>query len=142
MAVDPTTLEEFDGKQVLIHVIQADGSVKEFEGKVEAASAAGVAFKEKGKRDVDLIEPDTIEEIAVAPTKPKNLPQKKLKDATVANARQHLLDRHGYDRSVVNGMTDEQAFDEHDDIDHEDLGHRHVADDDEEDELGGSSEEE
>lgn len=136
MPVDPATLEEYDGKQVLLTVIQEDGSAKEFEGKIEAASPAGVAFKEKGKRDVELVEPDKIEEIALAPIKPKSLPQKKLKPVTENTVRQHLLDRHGYDRSVVNGMTDDQAFKEHEDIDHDDLGHKHVEPDDDEDENG------
>lgn len=136
MPVDPATLEKYDGKQVLLTVIQEDGSAKEFEGKIEAASAAGVAFKEKGKRDVELVEPNKIEEIALAPIKPKSLPQKKLKPVTETTVRQHLLDRHGYDRSVVNGMTDEQASKEHEDIDHDDLGHKHVEPDDDEDENG------
>ena len=141
MTVDPATLEDFDGKQVILHLIKSDGSVSEVEGKVEAASAAGVAFKEKGKRDVDLVEPNTIEEIALAPVKPKNLTQKKLKPVTDSTARQHLLDRHGYDRSVVNGMDDDQAFEEHEDIDHDDLGHRHVEPD-EDDDNGDESPEE
>jgi hypothetical protein len=146
MPVDPSTLEDFDGKQVILTLIEEDGSAREVEGKVEAASAAGVAFKEKGKRDVELVEPKSIEEIALAPVKPKTLAQKKLKEVTESSARQHLLDRHGYERSVVNGMSDEQAFAEHEDIDHADLGHKHVAadDDDSEDENGedaGDSEE-
>lgn len=137
MTVDPTTLEQFDGKQVIIHLIEEDGT-REVEGKIEAASEQGVAFKEKGKRDVDLVLPAQIYEIALAPTKPKNLSQKKLKPVADSSARQHLLDRHGYDRSVVNGMTDEQAFAEHEDIDHADLGHKHVAEDDDDstDEAG------
>jgi hypothetical protein len=141
MAVDPSTLEEFDGKQVLLHVV-VDGELVEREGKVEAASEQGMAFKEKGKRDVELIEPDQIEEIALAPTKPKTLSQKKLKEVELTTARQHLLDRHGYERSVVNKMTDEQAFADHNDIDHKDLGHRHESEDDEDgDETEGTEEE-
>jgi len=132
MSVNPQSLVEFEGKQVILHLIQEDSSVKELEGKVEAASEFGLAFKEKGKRDSDLVEPQQIEEIALAPTKPKSLPQKKLKPVTESTARQHLLDRHGYDRSVVNGMDDEKAFAEHEDIDHTDLGHKHVAPEDDE----------
>src|SRR3954447_9273057 len=105
MTADPSTLESFDGKQVILTLVKSDGSASEVEGKVEAASSAGVAFKEKGKRDVDLIEPDSIEEIALAPVKPKNLPQKELREVTESSARQHLMDRHGYDRSVVNSMS-------------------------------------
>ncbi len=145
MSIDPKTLEEFDGKNVVIHLIQPDGSVAEKEGKIEAASEFGVAFKEKGKRDSDLVEPKDIEEIAVAAVKPKTLAQKKLKETTENTVRQHLLDRHGYDRSVVNGMDDDKAFAEHNDIDHADLGHKHVAEDDDdsdENAEGGESSEE
>lgn len=134
MAVDASTLESFTGKSVTLVLKQEDGSAKEFEGKVEAASEYGMAFKEKGKRDSDLVEPDQIEEITLAPVKPKTLAQKKLKEVSETTARQHLLDRHGYERSVVNKMSDEQAFSEHEDIDHSDLGHKHVSDDDEGDE--------
>ena len=129
MSVDPSTLEQFSGKQVILHLIDEDGSVKELTGKVEDASEVGMAFKEKGKRDVDLVLPNQIEEIALAPEKPKTLAQKKLKPVTETAARQHLLDRHGYERSVVNGMSDDSAFAEHEDIDHSDLGHRHVEPD-------------
>lgn len=140
MTVDPQTLEQYDGKQVLIHLIQEDGSVKETEGKVEAASAEGMAFKEKGKRDVDLVLPSQIEEISEAPSKPKTLSQKKLKPVTTTSARQHLLDRHGYERSVMNGVSDDQAYAEHEDIDHSDLGHRHEAEDEAPDEAGDETE--
>lgn len=138
MTVNPQSLEEFSGKQVILHLRQEDGSVKELEGKVEDASEVGMAFKEKGKRDVDLVLPDQIEEIALAPSKPKTLAQKKLKPVTDSNARQHLLDRHGYDRSVVNSMDDEKGLSEHEDIDHSDLGHKHVAEDEDDsnDEAG------
>lgn len=125
MSVDTSTLEGLSGKNVILHQIADDGSVVELEGKVEAASEMGVAFKEKGKRDVVLVEVSQIEEISAAPTKPKTLAQKKLKLIGEGQARQHLLDRHGYERSTVNGLTDEQAFQIHEDIDHADLGHRH-----------------
>lgn len=142
MSVDATTLEQFDGKQVIVHLIQEDGTAKEFTGKIEAASEQGVAFKEKGKRDVELVLPNQIEEIALAPEKPRTLSQKKLKPVTESTARQHLLDRHGYDRSVVNSMNDEQAFAEHEDTDHSDLGHRHVTEDDNENDTEAGSDEE
>jgi hypothetical protein len=141
MTVDANTLADFAGKQVILHRIKEDGSIEELEGKVEDASEVGMAFKPKGKRDVDLVLPDEIEEISLAPTKPKTLSQKKLKPIAENAARQHLLDRHGYDRSVVNEMSDEQAFAEHNDIDHDDLGHRHEAEDEgDDDEAGESSE--
>lgn len=138
MTVDPKTLEKFAGKQVLLTLRTADGA-DEKEGKVEDASEVGMAFKEKGKRDVELVMPDEIEEIALAPSKPKTLAQKKLKEPNENTVRQHLLDRHGYERSVVNKMSDEKAWSEHEDIDHTDLGHRHITEDDD-DEAGSEGE--
>jgi hypothetical protein len=132
MTVDISTLDQYDNKQVILHVAQQDGSAKEMEGKVEAGSPIGVAFKEKGKRDVEFIEPNDIVEIALAPDKPKNISQRKLKPITDTQARQHLVDRHGFLRSQVNKMTDDEAFKEHNAIDHDDLGHRHVSEDDDE----------
>ena len=126
MSVDAATVESFSGKQVILHKILEDGTVAELEGKIEAASEFGIAFREKGKRDADLVELNQIEEVAAVPTKPKKLVQKKLKPVSDSGVRQHLLDRHGYSRSAVNEMSEEQAVAEHNGIDHSDLGHRHV----------------
>ncbi len=133
MSVDPNTLEEFSEQAVLLHRILEDGSVEELEGRVEAASAAGLAFKEKGKRDVILILPQEIEEIEAAPETPKKLAQKTLKAVTRTNVRQHLLDRHGLTRPEANAMTDEAAWDMHEEADHSELGHKHEEDDEEAD---------
>jgi len=142
MSVDPNTLEEFSDKSVILH-LKTDEGIEELEGKVEAASVEGMAFKEKGKRDLRLVEADEIEEIALAPETPKKITQKKLKEPTLTGVRQHLVDRHGMPRSEANSMNDEKAWDLHDQIDHKDLGHRHVADDDEgEGEAGEGSGEE
>lgn len=132
MPVDPNTLAEFDGKQVILHRIQEDGSAEELEGKIEAASPAGIAFKEKGRRDVDLVMPDEIDNIELAPEKPKTIVQKKLKPVTINNVRQHLVDRHGFARSQANGLSDDDAYEIHEAIDHSDLGHKHVAEEEEE----------
>lgn len=142
MSVDASTLESFSGKQVILHHIQDDGTVAEREGKVDGASEAGMAFKEKGRRDVELILPNQIEELSLAPTKPKKLSQKKLKLVTESNVRQHLLDRHALTRAAVNEMSDEEGLAVHEAIDHSDLGHRHVAEDEakESDESGDSEE--
>lgn len=135
MTVDPKTLEQYEGKQVLLTLAAENGDAKELEGKVEAASVQGMAFKEKGKRDVELVMPNEIVEIALAPVKPKPLIQKKLKLVSETTVRQHLLDRHGYERTVVNAMSEDSALMEHEDIDHKDLGHKHEAEDDNGDEA-------
>lgn len=136
MSVDPSTLESFTGKNVVLHRL-VDGTVQELEGKVESASAVGVAFKEKGKRDIELVMPSDVENIDVAPDKPKSLAQKKLKLVTEKNVRQHLLDRHGDSRKAVSAESDEDALARHEAIDHSDLGHKHVAEEEKkEDEAG------
>ena len=128
MTVAANTLESYSGKQVVLHVVNDEGGLDELEGKVESASEVGMAFKEKGKRDLRLIEPSQIEEIELAPEAPKKSPQKKLQQVTESGARQHLLDRHGYLRSWANQVSDAEAFAEHQSIDHSDLGHRHLTD--------------
>lgn len=127
MSITASDLESYNCKQVVLILKNEDGSASEVEGKIEAASSVGIAFKEKGKREVALILPEAIEEIQPVPEKPKKLVQKKLKEVTSSTVRQHLLDRHGYARSVVNDMSDESAFSNHAGIDHSDLGHKHVA---------------
>jgi hypothetical protein len=125
---------------VILTIAQDGGDAAELEGKVDAASEAGMAFKEKGKRDVILVMPDEIIEIALAPSKPKSLAQKKLKPVTESTVRQHLLDRHGYLRTEVNKMEDDEAFETHEAIDHADLGHKHIVESDEENESGEEGE--
>lgn len=127
MSVDGATLVEYAGKKVILHLQQDDGTLAELEGKVEDASEVGIAFKEKGKRDISLILPHQVEEISLAPNATKKVVQKKLKLVTITTVRQHLADRHGRLVSELNGMTDEQAWAEHEAIDHSDLGHRHEA---------------
>lgn len=140
MPVIGEELAKFDGKQVILHVIQDDGSAAELEGKVEAASESGLAFREKGKRDVDLLEPSQIEEIALAPAKPKKVTQKKLKPISEQNIRQHLVDRHGMTRTEAGQLTDAEAFEKHENIDHADLGHRHVMEDEDDNSESESAE--
>jgi hypothetical protein len=136
--VDPNILANFQDKSVILTVVGPDGDAVQVTGKVEGASAVGLAFKEKGKREVKLVEPKNIEEIVEAPTEAKKVTQKKLKPLEKPEqARQHLADRHGYNRSDLNKMSDADAFKFHNDLDHSDLGHKHVA---EKDEAGDSTE--
>lgn len=131
-AIAPNDLTQFDGHNVLIVLAQEDGSATEVTGKVEAASAAGIAFKEKGKRDIELFNPSQIVEITRLPEKPKPVVQRKMKEVSEKNVRQHLADRHGLTRTQVNQMTSEEALRIHDSCDHTDLGHQHTSEDSEE----------
>lgn len=127
MSVNAEELKRYLNKKVTLHTIEAGGSIKEREGKVDAASEFGVAFKEKGKASVDLYEVAQIEEISAAPETPKKIRQKKLKPIEDGQVRQHLVDRHGMPVSKANELDEKQATELHDRIDHSDLGHRHEA---------------
>ena len=125
MTVSIDTLKEHVGKSVVLTVRQEDGSIEKLEGKIEAASEVGVGFKPKRKRDMDLLEPDSIEELKAAPTKPSQLRQKKLFPVGESKVRAHLIDRHGAPLSQVNGMSNDEAIDLHNKIDHSDFGYNH-----------------
>jgi hypothetical protein len=127
MGVNAEELNKFLDKKVVLHTINEDKSIEEREGKVEAASAHGIAFKEKGKSSVDLYEVAQIEEIQAAPEAPKKIRQKKLKPVEEGQVRQHLVDRHGMPVSKANELDEKAATELHDRIDHSDLGHKHEA---------------
>lgn len=126
MSVSVEDLVKHTEKDVIVHLIQEDGSLNEVEGKIKAASEAGVAFKPKGKSGVDLLMVAQIEEIAAAPTKPKNVTQKKIKPVPEGGMRQHLADRHGISLKWCKDNTEEAAVEFHNTLDHTDLGHLHV----------------
>lgn len=127
MAVDKSKLVDFTKKQVILVTKGEDGNAHEFEGTVSGASPAGLAFKQKGKRDVSLVEPDDIEDIRLAPVKPKKMVQKKVDVIKEGNVRQHLVDRHGSTLEEGNELTEDQAVAMHDSTEHKGLGHRHEA---------------
>lgn len=128
MAVNATELEGYLNKKVVLHTIDAEsGELVEREGKIDAASPHGIAFKEKGKASVDLYEVDQIEEIAPLVEGPKKIRQKKLKPVEAGSVRQHLVDRHGMPLDRANDIDEAQAVELHDRIDHTNLGHRHEA---------------
>lgn len=125
MPVSPEDLTAFEKKNVIIHVLK-DGELVEREGSIQAASVNGIAFKEKGKRDFELILPADIEEIAAAPAPAKKLIQKNIRPITVEGARQHLFTMHGWDRKTASEAEPEKAFELHAQIDHSQLGHKHT----------------
>lgn len=122
-------LVELTGKDVTLTLTEGNT----LEGKVEAASEAGIAFKEKGKGKLDLYTPDQITGVEAAPEKPKPVTQKKLKPIALGQARQHLLDRHGVTLAWAKDADEQAAFEYHQGLDHSDLGHKH-----EEKEAAGS----
>lgn len=133
-------LKEYEGKSVLLKVRDDDGEEVQLEGKVEAASQVGIAFKEKGKSGLDMFEANVILDVEALPEKPKLLKQKVLKPVPVESVRAHLADRHGINLNWLNSVTNEDAAKYHDSIDHSTgeagpLGHKHEAQDEQSDEL-------
>lgn len=101
----------------------------EIEGTLEAVNRLGAMLKPKGQVKADIIDADQIEEIRLAPEKERNLKAKVLKIIEFGNAKSHLLERHGLTLSEVNELSEEDAFEFHEGLDHveKDLGHVHQA---------------
>lgn len=134
MTVTLEQLQPYINKEAIFHVKQEDGSLREIQGTIMAATVAGVAYKEKSK-GMDLISsPSLIEEIDFAPTKPKAVSQKKLKPIEFGNVRQHLVDRHGVELSWAKDADEKAAYEYHEELDHSNLGHVHVAPEEKKDE--------
>jgi hypothetical protein len=127
-------LKEYQGKKVRFTLAlrePVDGqSTAKVEGHVDlvAPDESALIIKEKGHSMTRLIEAsmiqlDTIEFIYETP---RALKARRLDPLSVAHARQHLLDRHEFHLAAINGMTDDQAWVAHKDIDHGPLGHYHA----------------
>jgi hypothetical protein len=120
-------LTKYDGKKVVVQRTNSDNVLEEVEGTVQTGNALGLLIKPKGKASVEIIEASSIEGVELAPEKAKKLGPKYIKEVELGQARQHLLDRHGATLNEVNEMTEQEAYDEHFEINHEneDIGHRH-----------------
>jgi hypothetical protein len=123
---------EYVGKRVMLthNLKEANDKgelAEELEGTVEAANPLGVMFKPKGQVKALLFEAGDIEEVRYAPEKAKTMKAKTLKPITFGQAKGHLLERHGLTLAEVNGLTEEQALEYHNGLDHValDLGHVH-----------------
>lgn len=126
MSVAIDTLKSKVGENILLTVKREDGSTEEVEGKIEVASEAGVGFKPKGRREMDLLEAEDVLDINEAPIVETKLKQVKLKLIDLTRVKKHLIDRHGAPLSQVNALAPEQAEELHNKIDHSDLGHNHT----------------
>lgn len=127
-----TDLTRYQGQRVIVQVKLDEPNDKgetlvEVEGKAEAANALGILIKPKGRTQVELIEAEKIESVELAPETEKKLTAKSLTPIDLGKARQHLLDRHGFNLEEVNKLNEEQAFDLHAQLNHveDGLGHKH-----------------
>lgn len=127
-------LAEYQNKKVVVVVNlpepneKGEGAV-EWEGTVQAGNTLGLLLKPKGQVQFKLINRETIEDIRLVQDKSATIKRSKLQPVKIGQARRHLLERHAATLTAVNSMTEEQAQEVHDGIDHEvaDLGHVHVA---------------
>jgi hypothetical protein len=125
-AVAAESLAEYAGQKVVLTYTNKDGNEVKLEGTAEAASAAGLVIKPKGRQNLELIEPDQIKDIAYAPDKPKKLAQGEVLNLKYGQGRKHILDRHGIALSEAEKLPEEDALNWHKGVDHTDLGHVHV----------------
>lgn len=135
-ATEETTegLEKWNGKRVTVvrnlpEPNEAGDSSIEVEGLVQVGNPMGLLIKPKGKVTFDLIPIEEIEEVFEKAEETKELKAAKIKPVPKDKVKRHLLDRHGYTLEWVNKVTDDQAEQHHNEIDHEakNLGHVHVA---------------
>lgn len=119
-------LEQYTDKRILVTVNTEEGA-SEVEGVAQAANELGLLIKPKGKMGLDLIPIADIIEVKYVAEKQKPLVAKVLKPVGFGQARTHLLERHALLLEEVNGMSEQEAFDKHNEIDHveADLGHVH-----------------
>ena len=127
MGVTLEELQPFIDKEAVFHIVQEDGSLEEVRGTIRAATVAGVPYKQKGKSDLKLTTYDKIEEISLAPEKAKSVTRKRLDPIELGKARQHLVDRHGVSVAWAKDASEQDAFNYHSDLSHDDLGHYHAA---------------
>jgi hypothetical protein len=122
-----TDLAQYEGKKIIVIKKVEGGDAVEIEGTAQASNDLGILIKPKGKTNFDLIHKGDIEEVRYVVEKPKALGRKTLKLVEFGQARNHLLERHGYTLAQVNEIDEKQAFDAHNAIDHvaSDLGHEH-----------------
>lgn len=132
-------LNDYSGKKVkLVRNLDKPNAkgetAEELEGTVEAVAGDALMFRPKGKTSATIINASEIESIDYAETGVKKLSRRILKAVKHGQARAHLLERHGFTVTQVNEMTEKQALDIHDGIDHEgnDLGHTHKSKDEDE----------
>jgi len=120
--------DQFAGKRVIVvHRVDGKTDAEEVEGTAEAANDQAILLKPKGKTQLQLIEAGNIEDVRFVEDKPKALARKTLKVVQFGQARNHLLERHAFTLSQVNEMSEQEALEKHEGIDHEasDLGHVH-----------------
>lgn len=122
MSVDTETLADFSGKDVNLYLVGQEGFI---EGHVEQASPAGIAFKRKGRRDIEPFFPPDIDRLEIRTKDNAKVQQKKHLPIPPEKVKTHLAQAHAVPLSTVNKYTEDEAVKAHNAIDHSDLWHNH-----------------
>lgn len=127
-----TDFKSFEGKKVVLvrNLDKANDkgeTAEELEGTLVAVASEALMFKPKGKTSSVLIEIKDVESINHADTSARKLTRKTLKIVEFGQARNHILERHGLTLTSVNALSEKDAYDWHQGLNHEelDLGHVH-----------------
>jgi len=119
-------LSTLTGKRVtLTYTPKGEDGPLTLEGRVEIGSEIGLMFKEKGKSNVTIVEADSIVSVEELAPKEPNVSTKTLQPIPLGRVRQHLADRHGWTKADANALTEAQAAEQHDALDHGVLAHKH-----------------
>lgn len=133
-------LKPYVGKRVtLVHNLDEPNAqghkAEELDGTITVVSPdnSALVLKPRGSTLTVLVEAKNIEpdSITIVVEKPKELKPRVLGELSIANARQHLLQAHGWTLTEINGTDDEKAWNWHNECDHSDLGHIHKSSDEE-----------
>lgn len=121
-ATDQLELTDYADKRV---ELLTKGSEEPVVGTVVSAMDKAIAFKEKGKSNLVLIEAKDIAAIHIAAEAESEMKPRRLNLVELSSVKRHLVDRHGYALADINAMSPEQALEFHDGIDHSPLSHYH-----------------
>lgn len=128
MPVKAVDLISFVGKQAIVQIDtsheSSDEDFKEITCKILAAGPTGLVIQTKtGSQIIAANLLMDLEEIIPATT--RRLTRRWIREASVTDARQHLVDRHGLPLSIVQLLKDAEALEMHKNTDHADRGHSH-----------------
>src|SRR4051812_43510634 len=114
-ATEKVDYTQYQDKKVVLTVKDDKDpeAVKELEGTITTATPVGILFKARGRATADLILPDQIVAVELAPDNRK-VTVKYIKPVQLGQVRTHLADRHGFLLSMLNTITEEEAVLIHD----------------------------
>ena len=121
--IEDIDLTDYNEKRVEITTTENDEPTI---GTVASAMPQAIAFKEKGKSSLVLINKDDIASIRIAQEAEAEMKARRLNIVELGTVKRHLVDRHGYALADINAMAPEQALEFHDSIDHSPLSHFHA----------------